>query len=261
MVCGVQQERGPDAARRRARRAEVIELGAAQSAVVSRRQLYAAGLTRWEVRANVVAGRWRSFGSQSVVLHTGPVLDEARRWAAVFEAGPRAFLDGVSALQAAGLQRFTSDAVRVSVPRGARVRRARGVDIRQTRRWCPTDLLPGSGPPRSRSETAAIRAALWAKTDKQAALVLTMVVQQGLVLPEPLGAELLRIRRDKRRMFIGTILLDILGGARSLGEVEFARECRRRALPEPSRQVVRRGRDGRYYLDAFWDAWRVAVEV
>jgi very-short-patch-repair endonuclease len=88
-----------------------------------------------------------------------------------------------------------------------------------------------------------------------------MVVQQGMVVPEALGVELLRIRRDKRRMFIGTVLLDILGGARSLGELEFARECRLRDLPEPSRQVVRRGRDGRYYLDVFWDRWRVAVEV
>jgi very-short-patch-repair endonuclease len=76
-----------------------------------------------------------------------------------------------------------------------------------------------------------------------------------------LGVELLRIRRDRRRIFIGSVLLDILGGVRSLGELDFARECRRRGLPEPSRQVVRKGRDGRYYLDVFWDDWRVAVEI
>ncbi|MGC4109586.1 MAG: hypothetical protein QM747_04000 [Nocardioides sp.] len=32
-------------------------------------------------------------------------------------------------------------------------------------------------------------------------------------------------------------------------------------MPEPSRQVVRRGRAGRYYLDAVWEEWGVAVEI
>ena len=228
---------------------------------MSRTQVYAAGLTRAEVTANVRAGRWQTLGSQSIITYTGPPSVQSRHWAAVFEAGPRAFLDGVSALQAAGLERFEQDTIRVSVPRGARVRRAAGVDIRQTRRWEAADLAVGAGPPRTRPATAAIRAALWARSDKQAALVLTMAVQQGLVRAKDLGVEILRIRRDKRRVFVGSVLLDILGGARSLGELDFARECRRRGLPAPSRQVVRKGPHGRYYLDVFWDEWRVAVEI
>lgn len=250
-----------EARRRATRRAGVRRLAREQAEVVSRRQLYAAGITRWEIRANLEADRWQTVGSQSVVLHTGPVPEEARWWAAVFEAGPRAFLDGVSSLQAAGLERFRTDTIRVSVPRGARVRRARGLDIRQTRRWAAEDLAPGSGPPRSRTEIAAIRGALWARSDRQAALVLTMAVQQLMIQPEALGVELLRVRRDRRRRLIGEVLLDLVGGVRSLGELDFARECRRRGLPEPSRQVVRRGRDGRYYLDVFWDDWHVAVEI
>jgi hypothetical protein len=247
---------------RRARRRLLVEqLAEAQSGVISRRQLYTAGVTRWEVSAQVRAGRWQTFGSQSLVVHTGPLLLPARLWAAVFEAGPRAFLDGVSALHAAGLHRFEEDRVRVSVPRGARVRRAAGVDIRQTRRWDRSDLATTSGPPRSRPETAALRAALWARSDKQAVLVLTMAVQQGLVTAEALTVEVMRIKRDRRRLLVVAVLLDLVGGVRSLGELEFAGECRRRGLPEPSRQAVRRGRDGRYYLDVFWDAWRVVVEI
>lgn len=232
-----------------------------QEGVLARRQLYDAGVTRWEVVANVRAGRWQTFASQSLVLHRGPITPEARRWAAVFEAGPRAFLDGISALQAAGLERFSAATIRVSVPRGARVRRARGVDIRQTRRWSADDLAVGSGPPRSRPETAAIRAALWARSDRQASLVLSMVVQQGLVEPERLGVELLRIRRDRRRMLVNAVLLDLLGGVRSLGELDFAAECRRRGLPEPSRQAIRRGPRGTCYLDVLWEAWGLAVEI
>ncbi|MCW2709849.1 MAG: hypothetical protein JWP24_43, partial [Marmoricola sp.] len=104
-------------------------------------------------------------------------------WSAVLEAGPRAFLDGESALIAAGLEHYDCVRVRVSVPRGARIRhRNTTVDIRQTRRWDPHDLVEGTGVPRSRPEVAAIRAALWARSDRQATLVLTMSVQQGITV-------------------------------------------------------------------------------
>ncbi len=179
----------------------------------------------------------------------------------MFEAGPRAFLDGASSLRAGGLKKFDVDRIRVSVPRGARVRRGKGLDIRQTRRWAADDVVSGGGPPRSRNEVAAIRAALWAQSNRQAALILTMAVQQGLTTAERLGVEMLRVKRDKRRSFIQAVLLDLLGGVRSLGELEFARELRRRGLPEPTRQVLRRGRDGKYYLDVIWDQWGLIVEI
>jgi hypothetical protein len=89
------------AALRDQRRKRVLALAAEQEGVVSRRQVYAAGLTRAEVLANVKAGRWQRLLSQSIYVHTGPVPDAAFLWAAVFEAGPRAFLDGESALVAA----------------------------------------------------------------------------------------------------------------------------------------------------------------
>lgn len=246
---------------RAARRRRVEELAAGQAGVVSRPQLYADGVTRAEVRANLRAGRWQALGSQSLLTYTGEPSAGSREWAAVFEAGPRAFLDGASALVAAGLKKFDVDRIRVSVPRGARVRRGKGLDIRQTRRWQPDDLAPGSGVPRSRPAVAAVRGALWARSDKQAALLLTMAVQQGVVRSEDLGREMLRIKRDRRRAFLYAVVLDLLDGVRSLGELDFARECRRRGLPEPTRQVVRRGRNGTYYLDVAWETWRVVVEI
>jgi very-short-patch-repair endonuclease len=238
----------------------VREMADAQAGVVSRGQLYDVGVTRAEVRAHVRARRWRRVGSQCVSMTTGPLTREQQLWAAVFEAGPRSFLDGAAGLEAAGLQRFTTDRIRVSVPRGARVRRARGLDIRQTRRWHPDDVV-GVGLPRARPEVAAVRAALWARSNRQAALVLTMVVQQGIATAEAIARELLRVLRDKRRLLVQQVVLDLLGGARSLGELDFAKECRRRGLPEPSRQVVRRGRNGNYYLDVYWDDWGVVVEI
>ena len=248
------------AAARRRRRERVEQLAAAQEGVVSRQQVFALGTTRAEVRANINAQRWRACGRQSLVVHRGPLSPGARWWAAVFEAGPRAFLDGESALLAAGLANYESTAIRVSVPRGARVRGGRGLNIRQTRRWSADDVV-GAGLPRSRPEVAAVRSALWARTDRQAALLLTMTVQQGLATAEQIGVEMLRVRRDRRRAFIHAVILDLLGGVRSLGELDVARECRRRGLPEPSRQVVRRGPNGSYYLDVCWEEWRLVVEI
>lgn len=234
-------------------------LGQPQAGVVSLPQLYAQGVTRSEVRANLRAGRWQRVGTQSMLTHSGPVADRSLMWSAVFEAGPRAFLDGESALLAAGLQHYRSERVRVSVPRGAKVRRVAGVDVRQTRRWAPDDVV-GHGIPRAIPEIAAVRAALWAVTDKQAALLLTMTVQQGISTAELISREMLRVRRDRRRSFVHAGLLDLLGGARSIGELEFARECRVRGLPEPTRQVLRRTSRGRCYLDVLWEEWGVIVD-
>src|ERR1700712_5280269 len=167
------------AARRVRRRDSVLRLAEEQAGVVSRTQLYAAGVSRGEVRANVRAGRWVRLGAHCVRTSTGAMTVAATWWSAVLEAGPRAFLDGETSLLAAGLEHYAPMRVRVSVPRGARIRhRNTTVDIRQTRRWHPHDVV-GTGIPRSRPAVAAVRAALWARSDRQATLLLTMSVQQG----------------------------------------------------------------------------------
>lgn len=242
------------------RHRRLSQLAEEQGQVLSRRQLYAAGITRWEVRAHVRARRWQTIGDQSVALHSGEVSELGMHWAAVFQGGPRARLDGASALIASGLNRFSQEKIRVSVPRGAKVRRTPLFNIRQTRRWVADDQMLG-GIPRARPASAGVRAALWAKTDRQATLILTMVVQQGLTTVEELAKQALLIRRDKRRTLVQVVVLDLMDGATSLGEIDFVKECRRRGLPPPTQQVVRRGRGGRYYLDMYWKEWRLVVEI
>lgn len=140
------------------------------------------------------------------------------------------------------------------------MRRTLDYDIRQTRRWAATDRAP-SGIPRTRADVAAVRAGLWAVSDKQAAYVVTLAVQQGLTTPEKIGQELLRIRRDKRRALLHVVVNDLLDGARALGEIDFARELRRRGLPAPERQVLRRDKRNRYYLDLYWPDHKLVVEI
>ena len=238
----------------------VFDLAAEQSGVLGRRQLLAAGVARWEITGHLRARRWRRVTDQVIALHNGSLSEEAHRWAAVLHGGPRAMLDGADALVAEGLQRFDVQRVRVSVPRGARVRRTPRYNIRQTRRWHRDDRAP-TGIPRTRPAVAAVRAGLWASTDKQAAYVVSLVVQQGLATPEQLGEQLLRVRRDKRRLLLHALVNDLLDGARTLTEVDVVRELKRRGLPPPARQVLRKDRRGRYYLDLYWPDHGLVVEI
>ncbi|NED95553.1 hypothetical protein G1H11_09525 [Phytoactinopolyspora alkaliphila] len=239
---------------------DVERLAADQHGVISRRQLYALGLTRWQVKAQLLARRWRKHGRQSIATHTGDLSPPALWWRAVWEVGGDAALDGVTALQSAGLEGFNSPAIQVSVSRGARYHKVPGVRVYETRRRRPGDVV-GSGLPRVRPEVAAVRGALWAVSNRQAALVWLMAIQQRLVTGVALADAFGTVKRHRRRRFLRTVLADVIDGVQSMGELDFAGMCRARGLPEPTRQVVRRGPRGRVYLDVYWDQWGVVVEI
>jgi hypothetical protein len=134
------------------------------------------------------------------------------------------------------------------------------VVVHETRRRRPDDLVEG-GLPRARSPVAAVRAALWAVSDRQAALILAMSVQQSLTTAEAIGEAFSSVRRHPRRKFIATVLRDVAAGAQSIGELDFARLCREFGLPEPDRQTRRCGPDGVWYLDNEWTPYDAVVEI
>jgi len=251
--------------RSRLRRVRAEKRSAAQGRVLTRRQLYALGLTRAEVRWHIRVGRWQAFGAHCVVTHNGPFDDELRHWVAVIEGGPRAVIDGDSAMVLGGLEHYEARRIRVSVPRGARIRH-RGapikVNVRQTRRWRPTDRdAAASGVPRTRFALATVRAAMWAASDRQATLLMLMAVQQGRTTPDRLAVELLDVRWDRRLGLMHGVLMEMVGGIRSLGELDFVEGCRSRGLPEPESQTLHQANNGTFYLDFRWPRYRVVVEV
>jgi very-short-patch-repair endonuclease len=246
--------------RRRRLVAAAEEIARDQDGVVSRVQLRRLGLSTAQVRNEVRTRRWREHGDHTVAVHTGP-LDQRGRWRAdLFEVGADAVLDGVSSLIVAGLTGYDEPVTHASVSKGGHPRHPDGVAVHETRRRTSDDVM-GAGVPRTRAAVAALRAALWARSDRQAALVIVMAVQQRLTTGRAVQRELEKGRRDQRRPFLQTIVRDVVDGAQALGELDFAALCRRRGLPPPSRQVLRRGRHGRYYLDVYWDRWGVVVEI
>lgn len=261
IVAGMDKSRRSTAKSRRSNAAKAAEVAAGQGGIVTRAQLHALGMSSAAIKANVDARRWQEVGVHCLSLTTGPLGEDARLWAAVLEAGPRAYLDGDTALVRAGLRNYVTAKIRVTVPRGARVRhRGSAVDIRQTRRWDPDATVPGDVP-RARVPGAAVRAALWARSDRQALVLITMVVQQKLATVAEVAADLLKVKRDKRRSMLATLLLDLAGGVGSLGELDVLRGCRERGIPEPDSQVMRRTPNGTIYLDFRWRQFGVTVEV
>ena len=231
--------------------------------MITRRQLYAIGWTRAMVRAELRAGRWHRLGPQTLFVldaATSPDPDVARRWWAALEVGGQAAIDGATALQHAGLRGLDHPELQVSVHKSGCYQRPKGVRVYETRRRRPEDLV-GSGLPRTRPAVAAVRGALWARTNRQAALVVIMAVQQRIVSVSDVAAALDRVRRHHRRRFLRAVLADIGDGVQSMGELDFARLCRSAGLPMPDRQVVRQSRRGRVYLDAYWDEWQVVAEI
>lgn len=230
--------------------------------VVSRHWLRDLGITRHAVASELRAGRWRAWGRHTIAVHTGALSRDAQWWRAVWEVGAGAALDGVTALAAAGLTGLESPTVHVSVPHANshHGRDVSGVRVHRVRRRPDSELL-GVGLPRARPGPAARRAAHWASSERRAALVLCMVVQQRLVTSGDLLKLCPPVRGRTRRAFVSRVVADVACGAESLGELDFASLCRARHLPEPSRQVVRQGPRGRIYLDVRWDRIRLVVEI
>jgi hypothetical protein len=212
------------------------------------------------VAAELRGRRWQRFGRQVVITHNGPLLRRTLWWAAVLEVGPRAALAGVAALAAAGLTGVSGDEIDVAAPKSSRPRRPAGIRVHETRRVRPEDVLR-AGLPRMKPAPAAVLAALWASSDRQAALFLVAVVQQRLCTPHDVVQAVARVRRNPRLPLLRAVAGDVADGAHALSEIDFAGLCRRRGLPEPSRQVVVSTSDGRCYLDVEWEAWRVVAEI
>lgn len=135
-----------------------------------------------------------------------------------------------------------------------------GVSLHETRRWSADDVA-AHGIRRSLPAVSTVQAALWAPTAPSAQLRLVMPTQQRLTCSEDVIAVMDRVRRHRFRSMIRATLHDIADGAQSLGELDVTRLCREHGLPEPSRQEVRTGRQGRIYLDVYWAEFGVALEI
>ncbi|MFC3503874.1 DUF559 domain-containing protein [Micromonospora krabiensis] len=220
-------------------------------------------LSRKSVRHRVASGRWRRIHRGVFVTHSGPVGYGQLRWAAVLAAGPLALLGGLTAAQAGGLRGFSTRVIHLLLPETCR--RAplpQGVVAHRTARLPPEDVLTIGQPPRTMPARSIVDAAQWAATDDEACAIVAAGFQQRLVGGDEVHRALEHMPRARRRNLILQTATDAAGGSHSLSELDFLRLVRRAGLPEPSRQKVRYDATGRRrYLDAYFEQWRVHVEI
>lgn len=244
--------------RRSLRATAFARVAADHAGVAHRADLLLAGVTRADLRTEIRAGRWRLVGRHTVLLAGADLVDESRWWSAVWESGPGAVLDGVTALAAAGLRKFDEDTVHVSVPSANRVHHSPGVTVHRPNAVGPVIYV---SVPRVRPELACLRAAAWARTDRTAALLVSMCVQQQIVDGGRLRASWDRIAYTARRALLDQVIRDVCDGAESLGELDFGALCTSYGLPPPDRQIRRRRPSGVAYVDAGWESAGLLVEI
>lgn len=210
--------------------------GRSESALVDRPDLNRGGRCTQNALAGGGPGGRGTLGEsgiQTFSTRVGPLEPLGQYWRAVWEAGEDvALVDGASALLASGLKGWSEESVHISAVHHHKVARISGVAVHKVIRRVEGRHC-GPGLPRTTQAVAAIRAADWAVSDRQAATIMAMTVQQRLAT----GAQLLNsqraLRGRTRRAFIKRIALDIADGVQALGELQFAEACPVVGSPRP----------------------------
>ena len=237
-----------------------VALAESSYGVVNRARLRQIGVTREDVRTHVRAGRWMQLGNNTFRPPTNAWCPERSPIAvAVFETQGPAWAEASSALILHGLRGWSAQQIVVALPHyGQRTSfppGTRGMFLFRPPRLSQTPI------PHSHPAWASLRAAAIARTDREAATVLAMTVQQRLARADDYWQALECLPKLHRRKLIRELLGDITTGSESIGEIDFVQLCRRRGLPVPDRQVRRRHPNGSYYLDVRWEAAKLTVEI
>jgi very-short-patch-repair endonuclease len=234
-----------------------------QCNVLTRRQALRV-LPAKAIRHALDSGRWRQAHFGVYVAQTGPLSTDQRTWLAILSAGGDrcAFtcLAGLSALRAWGLTGVEPDAIHVLVPEPRRARVPALVRLHRTR--VPPKLSPHLRPPATMPGRSVIEAAAWARSEREARLIVAASFQQGLVALTDVQRAADELSNARRRRLVLETAEDCAGGSHSLAELDLLDLCRRFRLPQPTRQVVRRDRSGRRrFMDAIFEPWRLVVEI
>jgi hypothetical protein len=242
---------------------EFDQLCLRQANVISRQQALRY-LSPSAVRHRLDKGFWHKATKAIYRVQPGRSTDEQRRWIALLAAGypgRTVCLAGTTALQVWGLRRITSDAVHVLVAAGVkRVTSPGYVRLHGTRNMPDEEEIRNCRAPATLPARSLVDAAQWARTDKEARLIIAASFQQKLVRLRDVQDQ---VRQNtRRRELILATANDCSGGSHTLGELDLVKLCRKNGLPIPTLQVPVLDREGRRRcLDAVFEEYKVALEI
>jgi very-short-patch-repair endonuclease len=239
---------------------EIDELRQRQADVLSREQIQE--FFEPQTVRRRVGQLWQSPHREVVVLHNGPLTKAQRIWVAALAAPAGSVLWGSTAAGLDGFRDHVEDPrVHLVMPPGSRRIPIPWVQSHWSTELEPEDVHPLARPRRTRLPRSLLDLASDARDGRRAAAVLFAGAQQRLVTAHMLAQALDRRGPCRHRALILETLADIEGGIHSVPEHDFDRIVGRRGLPTPTRQVVRRRPNGRYYLDVLWETFGLAVEI
>jgi len=232
-----------------------------QSGVIDRRQAVRLGMPPDVIDGLLRTGRWQRMDQGVYATFSGKPDRDARLWAVVLRAGPRAMLSHYTAAGLYGLIQAPGEPVHVIVPRDRCPRRIPGVIIhrcdRPDRARHPVLL-----PPRTRIEETVLDLVAAAGTADDAFGWVFRATGQGLTTAERLRAAMSRHEKMRWRRELTACLDDAEAGVRSNLEHRYVLAVERpHGLPRAERQarVVRAGRVA--YLDNLYRQYRAGVEL
>lgn len=212
--------------------ADLIALLAGQENVVAAWQLPTARVRA--ARRAVRSRRWRRITTRTYLAGPAKPTEQQRLWAAVLHCGEHARLSGRAALNLHGWTLESEPPYDVVVPAG--VQPARRPSWIRLHRVSMTPTGPAATPPRTSVHVATAHAAAWARSEREAMLVVISALQQRLTTPAHLLSALAGLPKLRRRRLIADMVKEFRDGAHSLNELDFGTLCRRFSLPEPRRQ-------------------------
>lgn len=210
--------------------------------------------------ALVRRGVWRSYGG-FVVMHNGPLTADQQEWLGVLRAGEGAVLAAASAMRRGWAAIAAPPRPQVVIPWYRTAPSLPDTDVRRTRVLTGQDVHPTRQPPQLRLARATIDAASLARRPDDVRALLCVPVQQRRVRPAQLREVVLRLGPVTGRGLMLRTLDDVERGAHSIHELRFTRGLRRAGLPQPDRQTWRQRPGGRLYLDCWWEAFNLHVEI
>ncbi|MCU0280119.1 MAG: hypothetical protein MUF33_00935 [Candidatus Nanopelagicales bacterium] len=201
--------------------------------------------------------------TQTFLTTPVPATDLQRVWAGVLHGGPQAMLTGQAALVAQGWTLENRGPIHVIVP--ARIQRERLPKWLRLHRFVRPPCNAVGEPSRVNAHVATVHAAAWARTDREAVLLVISALQQRLTQADRLHTVVDDLGSIHRRRLILESVDEYADGIQSMNELDFAVICRKHHLPRPIRQARRLdGRRRCRYIDvefAAVDGSSVVVEV
>jgi len=240
--------------------AVIEEIVQSQAGVISRPQLFAAGLSEATVRWRLQSGRWQQLHRGVYAVFTGTPSREAWLWAAVLRAGAGATLSHLTAAELHGLLDHPAEMIFVTIPSTRRIR-APALIVRTSARIAQAQQ-PNRQPPRTTVEETTLDLAELADTFDDAVTWITRACGRRLTTEERLRAAMAKRKQLRWRTELTDVLAAAGKGVHSVLEFRYQRDVERaHGLPSSKRQV-RVEIDGRVvYRDAYYEKYRVAIEL